>query len=90
MTDTPVSYLSNTHSPNQSGETPAQHDLDASLYEWISACLDDGVRHLDTMVVTAPIDLKAEFGCYDAMADAIEIVVQRIWTDVARKRLLVE
>lgn len=40
------------------------------------------------MVATAPADLKAELGCYEAMADEIEIVVQRIWADIARKRLL--
>jgi hypothetical protein len=46
------------------------------------------VQHLDTMVVTAPAELKAEFGCYEAMAAEIEIVVQRIWTDTARERLM--
>ena len=88
MTDTPFIYLNDKHFVRQSGETSSQDDLDACLYRWVSVCLDEGVQHLDTMVVTAPTDLKAEFGCYDAMADEIEIVVQRIWTDIARKLLL--
>ena len=87
MTDTPVIFLSDSDLAGQHGETFPQADIQARLYGWVRACLDDGVQHLDTMVVTAPDKLKVEFGCYEAIADEIEIVVQRIWTDMARERL---
>ena len=61
--------------------------VNAHLYQWVSTCLDRGEQHLDTMVVTAPDGLKLAFSCYDAMADEIEMTVQRIWTDIAIKRL---
>jgi hypothetical protein len=90
MTDTPVSYLNDIKFANQSiGETSGQDTINACLYWWVSTCLARGEQHLDTMVVTAPYHLKLAFGCYDAMADEIEITVQRIWTDIAMKRLLV-
>ncbi|GGF79942.1 hypothetical protein GCM10011402_35700 [Paracoccus acridae] len=57
------------------------------LYLWVSACLDDGVQELDTMIVTAPASLKSAFCCYDVMAEEIEVVVQRIWWDIAVKRM---
>ena len=89
MTNTPVSYLSNIRSSSQSGgETASQDTINAHLYWWVSTCLARGERHLDTMVVTAPYHLKLAFGCYDAMAAEIEMTVQRIWTDIAMKRLL--
>lgn len=89
MTNTPVSYLSDTEFASQRvGGTSGQDTISASLYWWVSTCLDRGEQHLDTMVVAAPYHLKLAFGCYDAMADEIEITVQRIWTDIARKRLL--
>ena len=89
MTNTPVSDLSDIKSAIQSGsETFSQDTINACLYWWVSTCLDHGEQHLDTMVVTAPFHLKLAFGCYDAMANEIEITVQRIWRDIAMKRLL--
>ena len=89
MTNTPVSYLSAPKFAIQSGGKISRYDtINACLYWWVSTCLDRGEQHLDTMVVTAPYHLKLAFGCYDAMADEIEITVQRIWTDIAMKRLL--
>ena len=90
MINTPVSYLSDTKFPDRSGKTFGQDTINAHLYWLVSTCLDRGEQHLDTMVVTAPCHLKLAFGCYDAMADQIEITVQRIWTDIAMKRLLAD
>lgn len=87
MTDTTISHSRAAYSSNQSGEAAAQDDLATFLRGWVSACLDDGVQELDTMIVTAPDSLKAEFCCYDVMADEIEIVVHRIWTDLAMQRM---
>ncbi len=39
------------------------------------------------MIVTAPASLKSAFCCYDVMAEEIEVVVQRIWWDIAVKRM---
>ena len=61
--------------------------MEASLDLWVSACLEAGVQDLDTMIMTAPASLKSAFCCYDVMADEMEIVVQRIWRDIARKRM---
>jgi transposase len=46
------------------------------------------VTALDTMVVTAPDGLKLAFGCYNAMADEVEMTVQQILADIAMRRLL--
>lgn len=88
MTNTPVSYLSGSRFSSQSGKTSDQDIINVHLYWWVSTCLARGEQHLDTMVVTAPYHLKLAYGCYDAMAHEIEITVQQIWTDIARKRLL--
>ena len=88
MTNTPVSYLSDNQVAIQGGKISGQDTINAHLYWWVSTCLAHGEQHLDTMVVTAPDGLKLAFGCYDAMADEIEMTVQRIWTDIAMKRLL--
>lgn len=87
MTNTPVSYLSDNQLAIQGGKTSDQDTINAHLYWWVSTCLAHGEQHLDTMVVTAPDGLKLAFGCYDTMADEIEMTVQRIWTDIAIKRL---
>ena len=87
MTETTVSHLCAAYSSKQGGQAAAHDDLATFLRGWVSACLDDGVQELDTMIVTAPDSLKAEFCCYDVMADEIEIAVQRIWTDIARQRM---
>jgi hypothetical protein len=87
MTDRPVSFLNANHSTSRGGETSAQDNLHNVLRGWVSACLDDGVQELDTMIMSAPDRLRSEFCCYDVMADEIEIVVQRIWTDIAMKRM---
>ena len=88
MTNTPVSYLSAPKFAIQSGGKISRYDtINACLYWWVSTCLDRGEQHLDTMVVTAPCHLKLAFGCYDAMADEIEMTVQRIWTDIATRKL---
>ena len=87
MTNTPVSYLSDNQVASQGGKTSGKDTINAYLYWWVSTCLAHGEQHLDTMVVTAPDDLKLAFGCYDAMADEIEMTVQRIWTDIAIKKL---
>ncbi|MDQ1902528.1 hypothetical protein RAH32_19070 [Paracoccus sp. WLY502] len=89
MTDTTISHSRAACSSNQSGEAAAHDDLATFLRGWVNACLDDGVQELDTMIVTAPDSLKAEFCCYDVMAEEIEIVVQRIWTDLAVQRMRV-
>ena len=68
-------------------EASVQDYTEAPLHLWVSACLDDGVQELDTMIVTAPASLKSAFCGYDVMADEIEIVVQRIWRDIARMRM---
>lgn len=88
MTSTPVSYVSGSRFTSQSGQSSSQDIINAHLYWWVSTCLDRGEQQLDTMVVTAPYHLKLAYGSYDAMADEIEITVQQIWTDIARKRLL--
>lgn len=88
MADTTINHLRTAYSSKQGGEAAAHDDLATFLRRWVSACLDDGVQELDTMIVTAPDSLKAEFCCYDVMAEEIEIVVQRIWTDIARQRML--
>lgn len=88
MTNMPVGYLSGSRFSRHNGETSGQDIIHAHLYWWVSTCLDRSEQHLDTMVVTAPYHLKLAFGCYDAMADEIEITVQQIWTDIAIKRLL--
>ena len=91
MTNTPVGYLNDPKFAIRSGgKTSGQDTISACLYWWVSTCLDRGEQHLDTMVVTAPDGLKLAFGCYDAMADEIEMTVQRIWTDIAMKRLLAD
>jgi hypothetical protein len=91
MTNTPVSYLSDPKFASQSGsETSRQDTINTCLHRWVSTCLYRGEQHLDTMVVTAPYHLKLPFDCYDAMADEIEMTVQRIWTDIAMKRLLAD
>ena len=87
MTDTPVSFPSADPSTRQGSEASAQDDLAPLLREWVSVCLDDGVQELDTMIVTAPDSLRSHFCCYDVMAEEIEIVVQRIWTDLAMQRM---
>ena len=87
MTNTPVSSLSDNQVAIQGGKSSGQDTINAHLYWWVSTCLAHGEQHLDTMVVTAPDGLKLAFGCYDAMADEIEMTVQRIWTDIAIKRL---
>ncbi|GGF81397.1 hypothetical protein GCM10011402_37550 [Paracoccus acridae] len=68
-------------------EASVQDYTEAHLHLWVSACLGDGVQELDTMIVTAPDSLRSQFRCYDVMADEIEIVVQRIWRDIARMRM---
>lgn len=45
------------------------------------------MQELDTIIMTAPGSLKAQFCCYDVMADEIEMVVQRIWTVLAMQRM---
>ena len=87
MTDTTISHSRAAYSTSQGGEAAAHDDLATFLRGWVNACLDDGVQELDTMIVTAPDRLKAEFCCYDVMADEIEIVVHRIWTDLAMQRM---
>ncbi|GGF74070.1 hypothetical protein GCM10011402_28370 [Paracoccus acridae] len=87
MTDTTISHSRAAYSSNQSGEAAAQDDLATFLRGWVSACLGDGVQELDTMIVTAPASLKSAFCCYDVMAEEIEVVVQRIWWDIAVKRM---
>lgn len=57
------------------------------LHLWVSACLEGGMQELDKMIVTAPSDLRMAYPCYDSMADEIEITVQRIWTDIAIRRM---
>lgn len=52
----------------------------------VSACLDDGVQELDTMIMTAPDSLRSHFYCYEVVTDEIESVAQRIWTDLAMQR----
>lgn len=74
---------------------PALHGYEASvrgytetqLRLWVSACLEGGVQELDRMIVTAPSDLRTAYPCYGSMADEIEIIVQRIWWDIATRRL---
>jgi hypothetical protein len=87
MPNRPISFSRAAYSTSQGWETAAQDNLATFLRGWVSACLDDGVQELDTMIVTAPASLKAKFCCYDVMADEIEIVIQRIWWDIAVKRL---
>lgn len=87
MTDTPVSFLSNSDIAGQNNSTFPQAEFDTCFYRWVRACLDDGVQELDTMVMTAPDSLRSQFCCYDVMADEIEMVIQRIWTDFARQRM---
>ncbi|GHG33669.1 hypothetical protein [Paracoccus aerius] len=87
MTDTPVSFLRATRSLSRANEASAQNDLHDVLHGWVRACLDDGVQDLDTIIMTAPSSLKAQFCCYDVMADEIEVVVQRIWTVLAMQRI---
>ena len=87
MIDKPVSFSSADPSTRQDGAASAQDDLATLLRGWVRACLDDGVQELHTMIMTASDSLKSEFGCYDVMADEIEIAVQRIWTDIARQRM---
>ena len=60
---------------------------ETQLHLWVSACLDDGVQELDRMIQAAPLDLRMAYPCYDSMADEIEISVQRIWWDIAMKRM---
>lgn len=87
MTDTPVSFLNASHSASLDHKASVQDDLHDVLQGWVSACLDNGVQELDTMIMTAPGSLKAKFCCYDVMADEIEMVVQRIWTVLAMQRV---
>ena len=87
MTDSPVSVSRAASSPSQGREPAAQDDLATVLRGWVSACLDNGVQELDVMIMTAPDSLRSEFCCYDVMADEIEIVVQRIWWDIAVKQM---
>ena len=71
----------------QAHEASVQDYTEAHLHLWVSACLKDNVQDLDTMIMTAPGSLRSRFCCYDVMADEIEIVVQRIWRDIGRKRM---
>ena len=71
----------------QAHEASVQDYTEAHLHLWVSACLEDDVQDLDTMIVTAPESLRSQFCCYDVMADEIEIVVQRIWRGIARMRM---
>lgn len=71
----------------QAHEASVQDYTEAHLHLWVSACLEDDVQDLDTMIVTAPDSLRSQFCCYDVMADEIEIVVQHIWRDIARMRM---
>lgn len=87
MTDTTVSHSRAAYSSKQGGQAAAHNDLATFLRGWVNACLADGVQELDTMIVTAPDSLRSHFCCYDVMADEIEIVVQRIWWDIAVKRM---
>jgi hypothetical protein len=57
------------------------------LHLWASACVNAGVQELDKMIQTAPLDLRMAYPCYDSMADEIEISVQRIWWDIALRRM---
>lgn len=61
---------------------------EALLEDWVSSCLREGIQELDTIVVTAPDDLKQAFSCYDSMADAVEVSVGRSWRRLAIDRLL--
>jgi hypothetical protein len=60
---------------------------ETQLHLWVSACLEGGMQELDRMIVTALSDLRTAYPCYDSMADEIEISVQRIWWDIAIKRM---
>ena len=68
-------------------EASAQGYAETRLHLWVSACLDDGVQELDRMIQAAPLDLRMAYPCYDSIADEIEISVQRIWWDIAMKRM---
>ena len=68
-------------------EASAQGYAETQLHLWVSACLDDGVQELDRMIQAAPLELRMAYPCYDSMADEIEISVQRIWWDIAKRRM---
>lgn len=70
-------------------ESSAQGNTASRLHLWVSACLEAGMQEVDRMIVTAPSDLRMAYPCYDVMADEIEISVQRVWCDIARKRMRV-
>ncbi|MCZ0963072.1 hypothetical protein [Paracoccus benzoatiresistens] len=71
----------------QGYETSVRGQTETQLHLWVSACLEDSVQELDRMIVTAPSDLRMAYPCYDSMADEIEITVQRIWWDIAIRRM---
>ena len=73
----------------QAHEASVQDYTEAHLHLWVSACLEAGMQEVDRMIVTAPSDLRMAYPCYDVMADEIEISVQRVWCDIARKRMRV-
>ena len=68
-------------------EASAQGHTEIQLHLWVCACLNDGVQELDKMIQTAPLDLRMAYPCYASMADEIEISVQRIWWDIALRRM---
>tara|TARA_B100000378_G_scaffold278235_1_gene280769 strand:- start:2783 stop:3058 length:276 start_codon:yes stop_codon:yes gene_type:complete len=88
MPHRPVIFSRAAYSTSQGYKASVQDDLATFLRGWVSACLDDGVQELDTMIMTAPDSLRSHFCCYDVMADEIEIVVQRIWWDIVMHKLL--
>ena len=71
----------------RSYESFAQGHTETQLHLWVSACVNAGVQELDKMIQTAPLDLQMAYPCYDSMADEIEISVQRIWWDIALRRM---
>jgi hypothetical protein len=71
----------------QGHEASVRGYAETQLHLWVSACLEGGVQELDRMIATAPSDLRGAYPCYDVMADEIEISVQRIWWDVAVRRM---
>ena len=71
----------------QGYEASLRGHTETRLHLWVSACLEGGVQELGKMIVTAPSDLRMAYPCYDSMADEIEITVQRIWWDIAIRRM---
>jgi hypothetical protein len=70
-----------------STEPMSQRDI-MHLWRWVNSWLKESILDLDTMIVTAPAELRSKFTGYSAMEETIQVMVQQTWASIAKRRLL--